>query len=447
MRDARRVGDQILAHLDQAMGKAVHAAMGVHGVAFQRAIIGLVVADTEAGFTPECRQQKLRGARVTVPQYAAMPRTLTPIGQSRREGMQRDDQRRLSRGGAHCGNLGVNGRVIGPEKMREPMHALAIIQRAIAGNQSPVIDLADQGRVILAAIGIDQQPRKCRHHSRHLQLGGQRPGQRFDADIIGDVALKFAFRQAQRAIGGRKTPHGMVCHQQQTRLSITGNYFKRLKSHNALRKHVWWREQVAHRFALTLPAILPKRKPMQLTCLPDAVLPMRNFTPVLVRSLIGAIVMLAAVAAGSTAARADLRICNDTDVLAGVAIAYRAEAGWITEGWWHVEGGSCKTLIEGPLQSRYYYLYGEDAQRGGRWTGPINMCIAEREFKIVGFEDCFARGFQVAGFQEHDTGNQTSWMIQLTDRQEAPAATAPQAGQNGGNGAAGSSTLPAATGN
>jgi uncharacterized membrane protein len=135
-----------------------------------------------------------------------------------------------------------------------------------------------------------------------------------------------------------------------------------------------------------------------------------------------------AVLGSAAPALADLRICNDTDVLAGVAIGYRAESGWITEGWWHVEAGACKTLIEGALQSRYYYLYAEDAQRGGRWTGPVNMCIAEREFKIVGYEDCFARGFQVAGFQEHDTGNQSSWMIQLTDRQDAPAnASAPGA--------------------
>ncbi|MCU0830951.1 MAG: DUF1036 domain-containing protein [Rhizobiaceae bacterium] len=129
-------------------------------------------------------------------------------------------------------------------------------------------------------------------------------------------------------------------------------------------------------------------------------------------------------------AHADLRICNDTDVLAGVAIGYRAESGWITEGWWHVEAGACKTLIEGALQSRYYYLYAEDAQRGGRWTGAVNMCIAEREFKIVGFEDCFARGFQVAGFQEHDTGNQSSWMIQLTDRQDQTGAAAGNAPAN-----------------
>jgi uncharacterized membrane protein len=102
-------------------------------------------------------------------------------------------------------------------------------------------------------------------------------------------------------------------------------------------------------------------------------------------------------------AKADFRVCNATQNLVGVSIGYRAQAGWVTEGWWHVEGSTCKTLIEGALSSRYYYLYAEDAERGGRWDGPINMCVAEREFKISGVSDCFARGFQRAGFQEYDT--------------------------------------------
>lgn len=118
---------------------------------------------------------------------------------------------------------------------------------------------------------------------------------------------------------------------------------------------------------------------------------------------------------GSTEARADFRVCNATQNLVGVGIGYRAKAGWITEGWWQIEGSTCKTLIEGPLSSRFYYLYAEDAERGGRWDGPINMCVAEKEFKIAGVNDCFARGFQRAGFQEYDTGEQASWMVQLTD--------------------------------
>ncbi|MBO6717497.1 MAG: DUF1036 domain-containing protein [Rhizobiaceae bacterium] len=122
-----------------------------------------------------------------------------------------------------------------------------------------------------------------------------------------------------------------------------------------------------------------------------------------------------ALVAFSSQARADFRVCNATQTLVGVSIGYRAATGWITEGWWHVEASTCKTLIEGQLASRYYYLYAEDAERGGRWEGPITMCVAEREFKIAGVNDCFARGFQRAGFQEYDTGEQTSWMVQLTD--------------------------------
>ena len=117
----------------------------------------------------------------------------------------------------------------------------------------------------------------------------------------------------------------------------------------------------------------------------------------------------------ASAAHAEFRVCNGTQNLVGVAVGYHAEEGWITEGWWQVPAGTCASLIEGELQSRYYYLYAEDAARGGRWTGDINMCVAENEFKIVGVKDCFARGYQQMGFKEYDTGRQGSWMVQLSD--------------------------------
>lgn len=126
-------------------------------------------------------------------------------------------------------------------------------------------------------------------------------------------------------------------------------------------------------------------------------------------------------ALGTSVAHADFRVCNGTQNLVGVAIGYRAKAGWVSEGWWHIPASNCKTLIEGPLSSRYFYLYAEDAERGGRWAGPINMCVAEKEFKINGVNDCFARGFQRAGFQEYDTREQASWMVQLTDEPASDA--------------------------
>ena len=127
-----------------------------------------------------------------------------------------------------------------------------------------------------------------------------------------------------------------------------------------------------------------------------------------------------AVAAGGTAlsagtASAEFRVCNATQNAVGVAIGYRAKEGWISEGWWQIPATTCYTLIEGQLQSRYYYLYAEDAARGGRWAGNVNMCVAENEFKITGVQDCYARGYQQFGFKEYDTGRQGSWMVQLTD--------------------------------
>ncbi|AKH99112.1 putative integral membrane protein [Hoeflea sp. IMCC20628] len=124
--------------------------------------------------------------------------------------------------------------------------------------------------------------------------------------------------------------------------------------------------------------------------------------------------------AGVAEARADFRVCNGTQSLVGGAIGYRTEEGWVTEGWWQIPANSCATLIEGQMGSRYYYLYAEDAGGGGRWGGDINMCVADNEFRIVGVEDCFARGFQRVGFKEYDTGRQGSWMVQLSDAPEAP---------------------------
>ena len=127
--------------------------------------------------------------------------------------------------------------------------------------------------------------------------------------------------------------------------------------------------------------------------------------------LFGVVIMLAL----SCAARADFRVCNTTQEAIGVYIDYRAKAGWMSEGWWVVGPTRCKTIIDGPLSSRFYYLHAEDAKNHGRWDGPINMCVKDSEFTMNGVNDCFARGFQKAGFQEIDTGTQTSWMVQLTE--------------------------------
>lgn len=133
-------------------------------------------------------------------------------------------------------------------------------------------------------------------------------------------------------------------------------------------------------------------------------------------SALGAVLagaLFALVAPGQ--ARADFRVCNGTQTLVGVAVGQRTAEGWVSEGWWRIPATTCRSVVEGELNSRYYYLYAEDAEGLGRWAGSVDLCIAENEFKIVGVKDCFARGFQKMGFREYDTGGQGSWMVQLTE--------------------------------
>jgi len=116
---------------------------------------------------------------------------------------------------------------------------------------------------------------------------------------------------------------------------------------------------------------------------------------------------------------ADFKICNDTKSLTGVAIGYRTKSKWMMEGWWRVPAGVCASVIEGPLSSRYFYIYAEDADTGGQWRGPVFMCTSSKEFKINGLKDCFARGYERTGFFEIDTGNQENWQVRLTEANQS----------------------------
>lgn len=123
-------------------------------------------------------------------------------------------------------------------------------------------------------------------------------------------------------------------------------------------------------------------------------------------------------------ARAEFRVCNETDETVGVSLGYRGEDGWVSEGWWHVPGDDCEVLISGALTSRFYYLYAENAERSQRWGGGARMCTAEEEFKIVGVGDCIPRGYARMGFGEYDTGDQPSWTVRLTPASGAAEAAA-----------------------
>jgi len=130
------------------------------------------------------------------------------------------------------------------------------------------------------------------------------------------------------------------------------------------------------------------------------------------------VVFAAAQAAWAPPAKADFRLCNNTGSRVGVAIGYKDNDGWTTEGWWNVSSRSCETLLRGALVARYYYIYAVDYDRGGEWSGKAYMCSREKEFTIRGTENCLARGYDRTGFFEVDTSEQRSWTVQLTDTAE-----------------------------
>jgi uncharacterized membrane protein len=133
----------------------------------------------------------------------------------------------------------------------------------------------------------------------------------------------------------------------------------------------------------------------------------------------------AGVSSGQTgdATARGLRLCNRTASRVGVAIGYKENRQWITEGWWNVARDTCETLVAGALVSRFYYVYAVDYDQGGVWGGKAAMCTRDKMFTIRGIEDCVARGFERSGFFEVDTGEQKSWTVQLTEPDQPAAST------------------------
>ena len=119
-------------------------------------------------------------------------------------------------------------------------------------------------------------------------------------------------------------------------------------------------------------------------------------------------------------AASDFRLCNNTGGRVGVALGYKDQEGWVTEGWWNLSARSCETLMRGTLVARFYYVYAIDYDRGGEWSGQAFMCTRDKEFTIRGTQDCLARGYDRTGFFEVDTGEQGGWTVQLTESGEQP---------------------------
>jgi uncharacterized membrane protein len=133
------------------------------------------------------------------------------------------------------------------------------------------------------------------------------------------------------------------------------------------------------------------------------------------------IVTMLSLSASVRPAAADFRLCNNTGSRVGVAVGYKDNDGWTTEGWWNLPSRTCETVLKGTLVARFYYVYAIDYDHGGEWTGRSYMCTRDKEFTIRGIGDCLAHGYDRTGFFEVDTAEQHTWTVQLTESAEQPA--------------------------
>jgi uncharacterized membrane protein len=88
---------------------------------------------------------------------------------------------------------------------------------------------------------------------------------------------------------------------------------------------------------------------------------------------------------------------------------------WSSRGWFYAPPKECVVVVNGTLNSRYYYLHGVHMSVDGGWEGNRGFCVSSKNFSILGRGDCKPRGYERAGFFEIDTGDKESWTTFLSD--------------------------------
>jgi uncharacterized membrane protein len=133
---------------------------------------------------------------------------------------------------------------------------------------------------------------------------------------------------------------------------------------------------------------------------------------VLILVLVGGLLM-----AGTGQARADFNVCNKTKERVAVALGFRQQGLWISQGWWNVEPARCATLLPGKLSETKYYLYAD--AKAGNWFmgGGFRFCVKNDEFKVIGNSNCPLRGAKPQGFREIAVGKNAGFTYEIYEPQ------------------------------
>jgi uncharacterized membrane protein len=117
-----------------------------------------------------------------------------------------------------------------------------------------------------------------------------------------------------------------------------------------------------------------------------------------------AIIIGFAVGFGPQAARADMRLCNETSYVLQVAAAVQQGVASKTEGWIELLPGVCRNALSDMPDDAQAYVYAKSddshAGEGLVFDGNERFCVAaeKRSFSVEGRRDCRRRGLIEADF-------------------------------------------------
>ncbi|HVZ50736.1 MAG TPA: DUF1036 domain-containing protein [Pseudolabrys sp.] len=94
----------------------------------------------------------------------------------------------------------------------------------------------------------------------------------------------------------------------------------------------------------------------------------------------------------SDAARAELSLCNRTSYRMDVALGLEKRASVATRGWYRLDPGQCRQVIDGPLDADMVYVHARTPELYGSSPQPQNgeslFCIRDGDFQFADARDC-----------------------------------------------------------
>ncbi len=116
------------------------------------------------------------------------------------------------------------------------------------------------------------------------------------------------------------------------------------------------------------------------------------------RALAAVIIGLFAFLGLTAPARADLQLCNKTSYVLDLALGLEEQGAAATRGWFRVDPGACKTVLQGTPQAEKVYVHARALAAYGPSPLPLaghaDFCVADGNFVIAAAKSCQPRAAQ-----------------------------------------------------